>query len=106
MAVRSCSVVRDITCEAAPGFSPERAVGRCYACGEDVCRTCSALVRYRRRRCRLCAWCCEMYGIAFPEPPPLPEPDPLAGLGRRARRRARRMARLLTTGSPRLVDVC
>lgn len=55
---RTCSVVDGNTCECPPaGFVGDPLPVACYACGDDVCRNCSTLMTYRKRRCRVCVRC-------------------------------------------------
>lgn len=64
---RSCSVVDSIDCEAsAEGLAVGPVVG-CWACGDDVCRACSSIVRYRwkgqDRHMRFCYRCQDERGV-------------------------------------------
>ena len=59
-----CNIVDPIgteRCESPPGMEglepPVRT--HCYQCGLPVCRSCSAITIYRRRRVRLCSACIE-----------------------------------------------
>ena len=55
---RSCSVVDSIDCECPPnGMIGDPPPVICYACGDDVCRNCSTLITYHKRRCRVCFNC-------------------------------------------------
>jgi len=64
MSAEMCNIVLPISggqCEAPPGWEglakPPRT--ECYKCGLPVCKACSKLVTYRKRRCRLCSECIE-----------------------------------------------
>ena len=57
-APRSCSVVDSIDCECPPnGMIGDPPPVTCYACGDDVCKNCSTLITYHKRRCRVCFNC-------------------------------------------------
>lgn len=53
-----CCVVDSISCEAPPGEGGTKTRGKCFACGEGVCRSCSVITTYlrygRRRVCHNC----------------------------------------------------
>jgi hypothetical protein len=55
---RSCAVVDNRDCECpANGMDGDPPPVTCYACGDDVCKSCSTLITYRKRRCRICFTC-------------------------------------------------
>ena len=63
---RSCSVVDSIDCED-PQNGGTGPIVTCWACGDDVCRSCSSVVSYRwsgqLRRMRFCYRCQEERGV-------------------------------------------
>lgn len=58
MAKRPSCCMADQFCEAAANYEdrPVR-IPTCVACGEDVCRSCSSVRRYRGKKSRLCNGC-------------------------------------------------
>jgi hypothetical protein len=63
MARDYCNIVLPLSgqCESPPGWEgladPPRS--RCYRCGLPVCRACSKITAYRKRRVRMCSHCLE-----------------------------------------------
>lgn len=55
---RACSVV-EADCECPPGgrFADDVLPVVCYGCGDDVCKACSAIIAYRKKRVRMCLHC-------------------------------------------------
>lgn len=47
MTDRCCEIVDSNDCEAAPGYdAPASKIVSCWSCGQDVCRRCSAVIKY------------------------------------------------------------
>ena len=62
MTDRCCEIVDSNDCEAAPGYdAPASKLVSCWGCGRDVCRRCSAVIKYASiggtRMRRLCFEC-------------------------------------------------
>jgi hypothetical protein len=57
----NCSVA-DQFCVSAANFEYcEQVRTKCYSCGLPVCKSCSLIITYHKKRCRLCHTCVEQY---------------------------------------------